>query len=561
MSGFEAAGVILGVLPLVINALADYREGKGSLSTLLKFQGLVDDLIHQLLIQKTAFYLDILQLLRESRVSEILDDVDPPEERCISVLRDAKTGDKVMGYLGPLYPRFLEILSYYEKHLKDITSKLENIVRPKTAAKDDLSAIIRASSDPQGPSLIKGRLKFAIDRRSLDALVKDLRTERHSLEELLKRVKTKRDWEARQPSNGSTKMAELFSQVQISATSLYRAACQCWTCDCHGQGTLMIRLENRIVNSPQIVQPAHIIFRVCFPAEESLLQEAEVRARTNEIQINDTGNWQTQPNNFEGQNQNIPTISVTAACSDGSQPTSVRITNMCEKASEACRKGHTLALELAADVLNLREDVIRSQQSFNSTTTLRDFLATASQNQDARMTPKQQTLLALDVATAVLQLRHTSWCGDPWNNQTIKFLVERNGNVAAWAPIVEQAINPKLLLAQPLDSSLDTQATKATVLELAILMLEILQHKSVETWAAENQHGRTETFGERLQAANRWLELSDDKLLPHHLNAIEACLVQCVKRNLSWNIEFQKLFCENIVHPLQQLVLPPRSLS
>lgn len=222
--------------------------------------------------------------------------------------------------------------------------------------------------------------------------------------------------------------------------------------------------------------------------------------------------------------------------------------------SEARRRGHTLALDLTADKLSLREDISKSklQQSFKSTTTLRDFLTAASQNPDARMTPKQQSLLALDVAAAVLQLQRTPWSGLPWNNQKIKFLVEGNGAVASWAPIVEQIIVPAILSsAQP-----RAQTPKATVLELAILMLEILQHKSLETWAAETQQGGTATFGERLEAADRWLELSDDKLLPHHLNAIESCLQQCVGRNSSWNIEFQKLFCESVIQPLQQLVMP-----
>ncbi|EXF79645.1 hypothetical protein CFIO01_12955 [Colletotrichum fioriniae PJ7] len=542
MSGFEVAGVVLGVLPLVIDALAEYREGKGALSTLLKFKGLLDDLIHQLSTQKTAFYLDILQLLREAKVPEILDDIDPPESRCISVLKDAQTDVKLQGKSDP--PLTVE-------------------VPPRQAAKDDLDAIIRASSDPHGISLAKGRFKFAIDRKSLDALVKDLRTERYSLGKLLKRVKTQRDWEARQPSKNSTKMARLFAQVQVGAASLYKAACQCWTCDCQHQHTIMVRLENRIVNLS--AQPAHIIFRVCFPTEETLIQEAEVRARAKELQLGDTGNWQIEPSHFDGlgsHNGASPAISVTASCSDGTsyQTTSVRVTNICEEAREARRRGQALALELTADALNLREEIARSKQSFKSTTTLKDFLAAASQNHDARMTPKQQSLLALDVATAVLQLQRTPWSGIPWNNQTIKFLVEGNGAVEAWAPIVEQTIQPTttLLPAQPLDPEPVTQTTKKTVLELAILMLEILQHKSLETWAAETGQGATTKFSERLQAAIRWLELSDDKLLPHHLNAVEACLFQCVRRNSSWNIEFQRLFCENIVQPLQQLVMPLR---
>ncbi|KAF6790327.1 hypothetical protein CSOJ01_14598 [Colletotrichum sojae] len=430
MSGFEVAGLVLGVLPLVINALAEYREGKGALSTLLKFKGLLDDLIHQLSTQKTAFYLDILQLLREAKVSAILDDTDPPESRCC-----------------------------YEKCLKEITSKLETIVRPKTL--NDLNAILCAHMhpDPSSLSLVKGRFKFAIDRKSLDGLVRDLRTERYSLGKLLKRVKTQRDWEARQPSAYSTKMAKLFAQVQVGAASLYRAACRCWTCECQHQHTIMVRLENRTVNSlqPSGAQPAHITFRVCFPTGENLIQEAEVRARTKEIRLSETGIWQA-------------TDDMDAAC----QYASTRVTNICEEAREARRRGYTLALELtASDALNLREEISESQymQSFKTTTTLRDFLADTSQNQDARMTPKQQSLLALDV----LQLQRTP-CG-------------------AWAPIVEQAgMPPATLLVQPL--AVSAQTPKVTVLELAILMLEILHHKSLETWAAETQQGQgTATWG------------------------------------------------------------------
>jgi hypothetical protein len=131
MPGFEVAGVILGVLPLVIDALADYREGNGVVATLLKFRGLLDSLIHQLKTQKTNFYLDILRLLRDARVC---DDADPTEERCVAILREAKTSSKVIYYLGQLYQPFLEILGYYESYLKVITCKLKHIVRPENAS-------------------------------------------------------------------------------------------------------------------------------------------------------------------------------------------------------------------------------------------------------------------------------------------------------------------------------------------------------------------------------------------------------------------------------------------
>ena len=139
MSGFEIAGIVLGALPVVIEALAEYRAAKGLLATVRKFRGLLDDLIHQLKIHKTDFYLDILQLLREARVKEILDDGDPTEERCVAVLRNCKTSDEITTYLGQLYPQFVETLGYYESYLRDIVSKLDYIVRPEGVSTPYLS--------------------------------------------------------------------------------------------------------------------------------------------------------------------------------------------------------------------------------------------------------------------------------------------------------------------------------------------------------------------------------------------------------------------------------------
>lgn len=133
MSGFEVAGVVLGALPLVIGVLSNYRKGQGTWASLLKTQGLLDDLIHQLNTQGTSFYLDILELLREARVPEIVEHGDPTKEKCVDILQDAKTGNLVKCYLGHFYEPFLEILRYYEKHLKQITSKLDHIIRPENA--------------------------------------------------------------------------------------------------------------------------------------------------------------------------------------------------------------------------------------------------------------------------------------------------------------------------------------------------------------------------------------------------------------------------------------------
>lgn len=139
MSGFEIAGVVLGAIPIVIEALSAYREGKGLFATIRKSRGLVDELIHKLKMQQTHFYLDMLELLREARVPEILMEGDPTPDKCIEILQAAKTGNEVEQYLGPqLFHDFLEILGFYENYLKEITSKLGHIVRPRNASQPRL---------------------------------------------------------------------------------------------------------------------------------------------------------------------------------------------------------------------------------------------------------------------------------------------------------------------------------------------------------------------------------------------------------------------------------------
>lgn len=137
MSGFEVAGVVLGALPLVIEALSAYKQNRGKIAVWRKFRGLLDDLLHQLKTQKTNFYFDILELLREARVPEVLEDLDPTEDKCVEILREARTGTQVEDYLGHLYEPFLEILGCYEKCLKDIVSGLDNLVRPENVGLDN----------------------------------------------------------------------------------------------------------------------------------------------------------------------------------------------------------------------------------------------------------------------------------------------------------------------------------------------------------------------------------------------------------------------------------------
>jgi len=135
--------------------------------------------------------------------------------------------------------------------------------------------------------------------------------------------------------------------------------------------------------------------------------------------------------------------------------------------------------------------------------------------------------------------------------------VAGGSHIAVCTPYVEQTVDVNLLQSYTCLPDLNTEAAKTTMLELAILLLEILHHKSIETWAAKSEKGPTRTYKDRMHVATCWLELSTSKLLPPHVKAIEECLMLCARSKLTWDDQFQRLYSENIIKPIQQLALSP----
>ena len=164
-----------------------------------------------------------------------------------------------------------------------------------------------------------------------------------------------------------------------------------------------------------------------------------------------------------------------------------------------------LSLELTSGAtLEVVEKDDVSPYSYDRSISLADFLKDTAADADSRISPIEQTLLALNVAASVLQLRPTMWCSVPWNSTTIKFPVQAGAGARAalYTPYIEQAIDPTMSGTQG-GASLTTEAAKTTMLELAILLLEILHHKSIEAWAARYDEGEPRTYRERIGAATR----------------------------------------------------------
>ncbi|KAL1854331.1 hypothetical protein Daus18300_011517 [Diaporthe australafricana] len=538
MPALEICGVVLGIIPLVISALEHYKAGKGAAA---------------------AF---ILELLREAQVAQLEGRIDLTEEQCVAVLRDKQTGEDVREYLGFLHDTFVEVLCRYELCLKTIVAKIGHIRRLPDAQKDDLAAILAANTPRNGAFSFRERLSFTIERGRLKGLLEELREDRLSLKTIIKGLKTQQEYFAKEPGHDAQKLAANFRKVQQTASSLFSAMCKCCSCPCMPGHGLLLRLDNRV---PIQRVRAKVGRKADEPTTFSLFMGLEKSLQEVSVNAYETGPAEESPvtAKFIGQDIpkkrvdfSIPTKSITLheehllRCRNW-EP----ISDICHCATTAFKKEYLLRLHLTADALSLANETREARREVANSTTLEQFLRRGCLDEDARMTPKQQTTLALDIAASLLQLRQTHWSPLPWTNKHIRFLLSEQGEL--WGPFVEELlIDNKRAGKTPQDPIPPGPNPKEALLELAILLLEIWHHRPLEMWAAKLGMGESSSFDTpeaRRVAAIRWLELTSDRLPPHHLAAVEQCLAFCSGSLRVWDDgEFQRQYCENVVRPLRE---------
>jgi hypothetical protein len=128
VTGVETAGLVLGSLPIIIEALKSYRDGVKTMKKL----------------RDPSYRLELGKLFREARNQQIhlADNVknlllaacptyqrlDEDYDEDLSELRSSKTQAAVQKYLGPMrYKQFMELLADFESCLIDLATELDQV--------------------------------------------------------------------------------------------------------------------------------------------------------------------------------------------------------------------------------------------------------------------------------------------------------------------------------------------------------------------------------------------------------------------------------------------------
>ena len=174
---------------------------------------------------------------------------------------------------------------------------------------------------------------------------------------------------------------------------------------------------------------------------------------------------------------------------------------------------------------------------------------------------KPRMMLALRLASNLLQLCRTPWLQTPWSKENIFFL--RRPSVAGnqydfTRPFISLTFNDHISNAQ-----IQRIDPKVAFLELGILLLEIWNTQTLEMHFPEKQNPLE--YYQRLALAIEWLDDMSNPLPELYDKAVSHCIRGIVCREArfwDWeDIKFCSAVCQNVIEPLHEICKQWRSFS
>ena len=300
VTGVETAGLVLAVLPLLIEALSVYKKGLEKTGVVLGFKQKryklkVERLRLQLKGQSASLHLNLAKLLGRAAANEEF--VKLPEDYN-NALWAGETAEKIRAYLQPegAYEAFQGTLSLYESYLEEIAGKLVGILRPSKvcgmllllellslkpskADRSDLKALLEANKPDQGHYRFSQRLAFVMNEASIDDLLKQLSDSALTLRDFVDenedlhqiQISNKEPHQAKQK-----RVANTLHGVRKHANALFRAIACGWSRQCHERHEAMLCLEHRCQREHYAPQASSggVRFSILFSWQKHATQES-----------------------------------------------------------------------------------------------------------------------------------------------------------------------------------------------------------------------------------------------------------------------------------------------
>lgn len=185
------------------------------------------------------------------------------------------------------------------------------------------------------------------------------------------------------------------------------------------------------------------------------------------------------------------------------------------------------------------------------TLTLRDvlFMMQDSKSTTPKWTINQRMALSFNITSSIMQLHSTPWLASPLTSSSIGFMSDSLKFANIPQPFIATAFPTQNRTTSPCTA-------KASLLELGIMLLEIWHIKSIDYYASEMNLPMNDSYGTRYEIARKWLNFSEDNMLPFYLELVTRC-IECTFATSSatpnWgDFTFRKSVCEYVLKPLRE---------
>ncbi|KAK3998115.1 hypothetical protein QBC44DRAFT_375996 [Cladorrhinum sp. PSN332] len=560
MSGFEVAGLVLGAIPILFAAVDFSKKNIGRGAIFFRKRRHVEKLALALLSQREHLSEIIQSILVESGCK----DLARLEEDPVVYLQDDEIQEQVLDYLGEeTFTAFSGLILHCHETIKGIAMKTAYLVPGVQGPCDDLLRIIEENRAAKAKQLdLMLRVKLMLGADELRETIKDLDNTTNSLFRLTRLVLSNRQATGGQTSRSALRMAKSLRRAHESASNLYTAISHAWKGDCHQGHETNLFLEDRIQDKTAGRRPAStplafpLVFATMPSEKKKVWYEAVVRVLHDD---EDSPVLEQQSTSQIPAGQQRVAFIVTSAEPPRHRPQVLPVDNICtvdltRPVAFVLTRQPKIGLMVAAGPNFVTSAPLAK-------TSLKDVLSSQ------RKTPvslQLRMLLALRLASNLLQLLQTHWLPLAWSDEQVFFPIHTK-----YLPADGQLLAPpsNVDFARPFISASFAQPTspqlqcppkadpKTALLGLGILLLEIWHQETLEThFSLRAEKQQPTKFYELLTLALEWLDDMSNPPPELYYQAASHCIKGMLggeARLGQWEDgELWNAVCGDVVEPL-----------
>ncbi|CAO2649502.1 Nn.00g068870.m01.CDS01 [Neocucurbitaria sp. VM-36] len=533
MSGVEIAGLVLGVLPLLIQGIESYNEGLDPIKSFMRWERELPQFIRKLRNQHVHYAQTIRILFEPITVEEELAQMmTEPGSQELWKSKELALQNK----LQESYQAYQSTIGNIERITKKIASKLD-LDRATELSRNDLEALIAANPKKNDKFELRKRIRFGMNKKTIKALLEELDDCNKELERFTD--KSEKIETYRKSVKPSTSL-QLEPRHGLFATGLKKTITPSKTSFNVSFSTVSADKND----APWLWQAAEI----CVEDEEETLKP-----------ISSPKPKMTKSVSFG----TPPPYSVLDPATD-LKSSLQDINDLCASIQQLHKSSPIIGFSFGS------KSKLRGTYSIDAadvyvppaeTVTLEDLLdhPPVINGRRSRLSKRERYSLALTLASSVLYLNSTPWLTDQWAAKDILF----HRTAIASRPIDTEHpyVAPALIeLSKVLPNGQKPRGfhNKNTVLlALAIALLELYFGTTAEKYQ-ESEHGAADpSFHQNpwmlCSMAHTWAEESQEDLSAAFLSAVRHCLRCFSDPGASLqDAEFLQAAVEGIVLPLQE---------